>query len=1289
MFMICSLGAGAQVFSVYDINTGDYPIVEARFLYLDSSGRQVLDMEPGDLQITEKGRSARVLDIAPPGRQSGRKLSVVLAFDVSSSMEQQRLGMARSAALKFLRLLPLETSECAVSSFDQLNYLNCDFTHNPERLRQSIRSLRARGGTNYNSGFITPYSGALKIAQQGRFKRVVIFLTDGLGRGDRKKIIRQANRHNITVYPVTVNMATPQILKDIARQTGGRYFGKVNRVSRAKAIYDEIFVHASSLEAGTLTWKSPNACSRKIPTVFQLLGQRYRTRYRLTPDQQVRLEVDPRYVRLRSTASLDAAPTRDAGPSQEAASSGKTFANEDTSAGHAISNRDTSSGKTFSPGNASPGPTLTPVDSSPGQTISKGAASSGKILSKGFLRFNRKNSRSVMLRAVHGGFTIEGLHTGQKTGFTIRPGRNLPFYLEQGAQMRVNIAPDSGRGGSSYGRVAIKNDRCPDAYFYVKGPGRDDGRPLKLVTPNGGEVFTPGMQAPIAWEGLAGEDSVRFYHSGDGGDHWQLIGSSDGLKTSWEVPADTGDENLIRLEQGEAARGQLTVDSLMSPAGRDYKAHNARFVGSGQYMVTMEDDHRLKFWEGGSGAFIRSLPLHRDWIYNISQSPGGGRIVTASDDGQAKIVRLKTGKVEETLYINSWGLNQAVFHPSGRKILTAGDDGAVRVWDAATGKHLYGMLAHQGWVMDVAVSPDGRRIVTCGDDRQIRIWQMGSGRHLKTLSAHRNWVYDVEYSPDGQRILSASKDSTFRLWDGSSGKLLVTNRRHSGKVYQATFSKSGKRILTASRDGTARVWDSSGNKQLAVIEAPGESWFHRAHFAPDGQRIITANSRRRVNVWLSDASKPFRSDVSDGPFRIIAPRPKLKKASMGRSPVGHPVDALIDGFFTNPSEHPIQVQSVEVTGHDRQDFQLVSGFQPFQLPPGESRDLEVSFKPSSIGQRKARIRVITTTDTLYARATGRGIIRDYELPHQRMHLGKLKLGKSNDSAFAVIKNTGQTSLSLKDIHIDGPGRQAFALKEGGDDQKVYPHGNHQVRVVYQAKQRGRSSARLYFKTGQTIHSIDLMGEAVAPVRMVLRGQIFDRQTRQPLKAQVTCADLKSNRTLRKARSSPTGRFVIKLNTGRRYRVAAHKEGYLPAGISLDLTEPTLSDTLTRRIYLSDVEVGSSVTLNNIFFEYNKATLTPASRGEIKQLAGFLRRHDSLYVEIAGHTDSIGTRKGNLQLSRARARAVCDYLTNLGIADQRLIPKGYGEEKPVADNSTPKGRRKNRRVVFTIIRQPEH
>jgi outer membrane protein OmpA-like peptidoglycan-associated protein len=100
----------------------------------------------------------------------------------------------------------------------------------------------------------------------------------------------------------------------------------------------------------------------------------------------------------------------------------------------------------------------------------------------------------------------------------------------------------------------------------------------------------------------------------------------------------------------------------------------------------------------------------------------------------------------------------------------------------------------------------------------------------------------------------------------------------------------------------------------------------------------------------------------------------------------------------------------------------------------------------------------------------------------------------------------------------------------------------------------------------------------------------------------------------------------------------------------------------------------------ILFETGSSSLKPESTPTLKEIAGALKAHPDLHVEIQGHTDNVGQAAANLKLSDARAVAVKAALVGqYGVSEAQLGTKGYGDTKPVADNKTPEGRQNNRRV----------
>jgi outer membrane protein OmpA-like peptidoglycan-associated protein len=120
--------------------------------------------------------------------------------------------------------------------------------------------------------------------------------------------------------------------------------------------------------------------------------------------------------------------------------------------------------------------------------------------------------------------------------------------------------------------------------------------------------------------------------------------------------------------------------------------------------------------------------------------------------------------------------------------------------------------------------------------------------------------------------------------------------------------------------------------------------------------------------------------------------------------------------------------------------------------------------------------------------------------------------------------------------------------------------------------------------------------------------------------------------------------------------------------------------------LKAIDEGSAVVLENIFFDFNKTELLPASYNELNKVVQFMLEEDIKLIEISGHTDSEGSDTYNQKLSEGRAAAVVKYLASQGIKPERMQAVGYGESRPVDTNQTEAGRAQNRRVEFTLLKK---
>ncbi|WP_313035287.1 OmpA family protein, partial [Massilia alkalitolerans] len=122
-----------------------------------------------------------------------------------------------------------------------------------------------------------------------------------------------------------------------------------------------------------------------------------------------------------------------------------------------------------------------------------------------------------------------------------------------------------------------------------------------------------------------------------------------------------------------------------------------------------------------------------------------------------------------------------------------------------------------------------------------------------------------------------------------------------------------------------------------------------------------------------------------------------------------------------------------------------------------------------------------------------------------------------------------------------------------------------------------------------------------------------------------------------------------------------------------------------RVAVSEQGVLDAALANRIIeFESGKATLTESGMAVLDQMSAAMQKLRGVKVEVIGHTDNAGSRAGNLSLSQARAEAVKTYIVGKGIAADTIAVSGEGPDRPVADNRTPEGKARNRRIEFKVI-----
>jgi OmpA-OmpF porin, OOP family len=271
-----------------------------------------------------------------------------------------------------------------------------------------------------------------------------------------------------------------------------------------------------------------------------------------------------------------------------------------------------------------------------------------------------------------------------------------------------------------------------------------------------------------------------------------------------------------------------------------------------------------------------------------------------------------------------------------------------------------------------------------------------------------------------------------------------------------------------------------------------------------------------------------------------------------------------------------------------------------------------------------------------------------------------------------------------------PGIELFDLFECNDYDNMVCWNFYGVQVVNPAAPQSTPPV-VVTETPQT----RIPGEVELPTQkpqvfvqeVLIRGVVKDAKTLLPLTAKIDYVLLPNKTPVDSIQSFPgSGEYKVRLQNNQVYTYTVHAQGYLVLSDNIDLTKVNNGQTVVRDILLKQFVVGDKITLQNIFFAVSKFDLLPASYAELDRLVGFMKDYPTMEIGLEGHTDVVGDKDANMQLSKDRVNEVKKYLVSKGINTTRITATGYGSTKPIVAKGTDEERKVNRRVEFVILKK---
>jgi len=241
-----------------------------------------------------------------------------------------------------------------------------------------------------------------------------------------------------------------------------------------------------------------------------------------------------------------------------------------------------------------------------------------------------------------------------------------------------------------------------------------------------------------------------------------------------------------------------------------------------------------------------------------------------------------------------------------------------------------------------------------------------------------------------------------------------------------------------------------------------------------------------------------------------------------------------------------------------------------------------------------------------------------------------------------------------------------------------------MTVSYDGKTAFLSSSRAGGFGGLDLYSFELPENMQPKKTTYIKAVVKDAKSKQLLNASYSIIDLDTKKEVYKGNTS-NGKFFVSIELNKNDALQIQKEGYLFYSQNINLKETTTeTKPYEIEVLLEPIAANSKITLNNVFFDFDKNELKQESFVELDKLADLLKKNPTVKIEISGHTDNKGDKKYNLTLSQKRAESVVNYLVQKGIAAARLVAKGYGDTMPIAPNDIEENKAKNRRTEVKVL-----
>ena len=485
--------------------------------------------------------------------------------------------------------------------------------------------------------------------------------------------------------------------------------------------------------------------------------------------------------------------------------------------------------------------------------------------------------------------------------------------------------------------------------------------------------------------------------------------SPDGSKIAFTQGGAYRSRNTGRLVVVEEGTGNIVAD--INKTSHFWQTKLA-WSPDGQNISTVGEDGVLEVWDMKDNSKEYQYIGYPSASDNIAFSSDGTKVLSVGLPAGLRVLDADNGNLLMRYFVNQgqgW-MEDACWSPDSEEIAIAlSDVDTIRIVNIKDASKNRVLINSEKSVYKIRWSPDGA-LLAVNSYNDIFILEAKTGKKLLTIPG-RECSFD--WNRNGTKLAvysNSSNDSVISVWDIVGKKVAFVLKGHNNRLTDVKWNRNNDIIASCDYKGVVKIWDPttlkeinsfqsfryadklswySDNQSLAVCEGfiglslfdaySGKEMINLGRYIelvdcnPKSNQIVVGQTYSPIKSYEINIL-PLQSDTSDKQFSIIAPIVKCDDIDMKQWAVGSAKDSVIKQFVVNESDFNIRVDSITITGNDKQMFSVVSGIPEYVLPAKGAHLIEFRFKPSSVGIKNALVNVFTASGVIVSKIQGEGVL---------------------------------------------------------------------------------------------------------------------------------------------------------------------------------------------------------------------------------------------------------------------------------------------------------------------------